>query len=322
MPGRRLITALALSLLVALPLPAFSNAFPTQPVRFIVPFPPGGSADALVRMLAQRMSAAWGQPVVVENKPGAGTVIGVDTVARSAPNGHTIGLVIPSFAVNPSITPQMPYDTLKDLAGVTQISTLPIALFATPGLPVNDIAELIAYGKKNPKSLSYGSAGTGSTSHLAGQMMNQMAGIDMVHVPYKGSSQMLPDLLSGQVMLAFDNMPTALAQVRAGKLRPLGVTSAERWADNPEIPTLAETLPTMVATSWQGVFAPAGTPEAVLDKLSASLQRILKSPDTIARFRELGTNASAMTRAEFGAFVKAETARWAEVVRRAGASAN
>jgi acetoacetyl-CoA synthetase len=182
--------ALALALLAS-PLAAVAQAFPTQTVRFIVPFPPGGSADALTRMLAQRMQAQWNQNVVVENKPGGGTVIGTDLVAKAPPDGHTIALVIPSFAVNPSIMPQLPYDTVKDLAGVTLISTLPIALYATPDLPVTNVAELIAHAKKNPKTLSYGSVGPGSTSHLAGLMLNQMAGIDLVHVPYKGSARQL-----------------------------------------------------------------------------------------------------------------------------------
>nr|WP_236582099.1 tripartite tricarboxylate transporter substrate-binding protein [Hydrogenophaga sp. BPS33] len=230
MLARRPILALALTLLAGA-MPAFANTFPTQPVRFIVPFPPGGSADALTRMLAQRMQAAWGQAVVVENKPG-GTVIGTDLVAKAAPDGHTIALVIPSLAVNPSIMAQLPYDTVKDLAGVTLISTLPIALFATPSLPVNNVAELVAYAKKNPKTLSYGSARLGSTSHLAGLMLNQLAGVDLVHVPYKGSAPAQQDLIGGRLTLLFDSFISQLPMVQAGRVKlvaPAGPRAAPRF---------------------------------------------------------------------------------------------
>ncbi|MGE0798843.1 MAG: tripartite tricarboxylate transporter substrate binding protein [Lautropia sp.] len=318
MPGRRLITALALSLLVALPLPAFSNAFPTQPVRFIVPFPPGGSADALVRMLAQRMSAAWGQPVVVENKPGAGTVIGVDTVARSAPNGHTIGLVIPSFAVNPSITPQMPYDTLKDLAGVTQISTLPIALFATPGLPVNDIAELIAYGKKNPKSLSYGSAGTGSTSHLAGQMMNQMAGIDMVHVPYKGSAPAQTDLIGGRLTLLFDSFVSQLPMLQSGRIKLLAAAGSQKLPGYPDVKAIGETVKGFDVSSYFGVIAPRATPPNVLEEIQRAIKSAMADPQMASWMSSQGMVAVGSTPKEFDAFIEADIRKWAAVVKSLG----
>lgn len=322
---RHMSTGFAASLafgITALPAQA-QTTYPIKPVTLVVPLSAGGVTDIVARYLAQKLSEEWKMSVVIENKLGAGGGVGAEYVAKAPADGYTLIVgTVSSHAINASLYKNLRYDNLRDFAPISIAAAGPNLLVVHPSLPVKSTAELIAYLKANPGKVSYGSTGVGTSTHVLAELFKMTTGTDMIHVPYKGSSQMMTDLLSGQVSLAFDNMPTALAQVRTGKLLPLGVTSAQRWADNPEIPTLSETLPAMVATSWQGVFAPAGTPDAVLDKWSESLQRILKSPDTIARFRELGTNATAMTRADFTAFVRSETERWADVVKRSGASAN
>ena len=314
---RRPILALALALLAGT-MPAFANAFPTQPVRFIVPFPPGGSADALTRMLAQRMQAAWNQTVVVENKPGGGTVIGTDLVAKAAPDGHTIALVIPSLAVNPSIMPQLPYDTVKDLAGVTLISTLPIALYATPSLPVNNVAELIAYAKKNPKTLSYGSAGLGSTSHLAGLMLNQMAGVDLVHVPYKGSAPAQQDLIGGRLTLLFDSFISQLPMVQAGRVKLVAPAGPQRLPGFPNAAPIGDTVKGFNVESYFGVIAPRATPPAVLAQIHQAIKKAMEDPVVSSWMATQGMVPAASTPAQFDAFIDADMKKWAAVVKSLG----
>lgn len=314
---RRPILALALALLAGTT-PAFANVFPTQPVRFIVPFPPGGSADALTRMLAQRMQAAWNQAVVVENKPGGGTVIGTDLLAKAAPDGHTIALVIPSLAVNPSIMPQLPYDTVKDLAGVTLISTLPIALYATPSLPVNNVAELIAYAKKNPKTLSYGSAGLGSTSHLAGLMLNQMAGVDLVHVPYKGSAPAQQDLIGGRLTLLFDSFISQLSMVQAGRVKLVAPSGPQRLPGFPNAAPIGDTVKGFNVESYFGVIAPRATPPAVLAQIHQAIKKAMEDPVVSSWMATQGMVPAASTPAQFDAFIDADIKKWAAVVKSLG----
>ena len=316
MLARRPILALALTLLAGA-MPAFANTFPTQPVRFIVPFPPGGSADALTRMLAQRMQAAWGQAVVVENKPG-GTVIGTDLVAKAAPDGHTIALVIPSLAVNPSIMAQLPYDTVKDLAGVTLISTLPIALFATPSLPVNNVAELVAYAKKNPKTLSYGSARLGSTSHLAGLMLNQLAGVDLVHVPYKGSAPAQQDLIGGRLTLLFDSFISQLPMVQAGRVKLVEPAGPRRLPGFPDAAPIGDTVKGFNVESYFGVIAPRATPPAVLAQIHQAIKKAMEDPAVSSWMATQGMVPAASTPAQFDAFIQADMKKWAAVVKSLG----
>ena len=316
MLARRPILALALTLLAGA-MPAFANTFPTQPVRFIVPFPPGGSADALTRMLAQRMQAAWGQAVVVENKPG-GTVIGTDLVAKAAPDGHTIALVIPSLAVNPSIMAQLPYDTVKDLAGVTLISTLPIALFATPSLPVNNVAELVAYAKKNPKTLSYGSARLGSTSHLAGLMLNQLAGVDLVHVPYKGSAPAQQDLIGGRLTLLFDSFISQLPMVQAGRVKLVAPAGPRRLPGFPDAAPIGDTVKGFNVECYFGVFAPRATPPAVLAQIHQAIKKAMEDPAVSSWMATQGMVPAASTPAQFDAFIQADMKKWAAVVKSLG----
>jgi tripartite-type tricarboxylate transporter receptor subunit TctC len=302
MLARRPILALALTLLAGA-MPAFANTFPTQPVRFIVPFPPGGSADALTRMLAQRMQAAWGQAVVV---------------AKAAPDGHTIALVIPSLAVNPSIMAQLPYDTVKDLAGVTLISTLPIALFATPSLPVNNVAELVAYAKKNPKTLSYGSARLGSTSHLAGLMLNQLAGVDLVHVPYKGSAPAQQDLIGGRLTLLFDSFISQLPMVQAGRVKLVAPAGPRRLPGFPDAAPIGDTVKGFNVESYFGVIAPRATPPAVLAQIHQAIKKAMEDPAVSSWMATQGMVPAASTPAQFDAFIQADMKKWAAVVKSLG----
>jgi tripartite-type tricarboxylate transporter receptor subunit TctC len=298
-------------------LPALASSWPTQPVHFIVPFPPGGSADALSRMLGERMQAEWKQPVIIENKPGAGTIIGTDAVAKST-DGHTFCLVIPSFVVNPSINSQMPYDTLKDLAGITQISTLPIALFAANNLPVKSVPELIAYAKAHPKSLSYGSAGTGSTSHLAGLLMNQLAGIDMVHVPYKGSAPAQADLVGGRLSVLFDSFVSQLPMVKAGRFKLIGAGTSQRLPGFPDVAPIGDTVKGFSVESYFGLVAPRRTPEPVLDQIQQTVKRALADSQIASWMSTQGMTAIGSTPKEFDAFLEKDMKKWAAVVKSLG----
>ena len=314
---RRSSLAAIASVLVATPLSLRASQWPSQTVRFIVPFPPGGSADGLSRLIAQRMQTDLGQTVIVENKPGAGTIIGADAVAKST-DGHTIGLVIPSFAVNPSIQAQMPYDTARDLAGVTQISTLPIALFATNQLPVNNVPELIAYAKQNPKTLTYGSAGTGSSSHLAGLMLNQMAGIDMVHVPYKGSAPAQTDLVGGRLHLLFDSFVSQLPMLEAGRLKLIAPGGSRRLPGYPGVAPIGDTVKGFEVESYFGVITSRGTSAAVRVRMQKSIAQAMADPQIAGWMSKQGMTAVGSTPAEFDAFIDADMKKWAAVVKSLG----
>jgi len=303
--------------------PFAQESWPRQPIRIVVPLSPGGVTDVVARYVGQKLSESLQVPVVVENRPGAGGAVAAEYVAKQPADGYTLIMgTVSSHAINASLYRNLRYDNQKDFEPISLAAVGPNLLVVHPSVPVKTVAELIKYLKEHPGKISYGSTGVGTSTHVLAELFKMRTGTDMVHVPYKGSGQMIPDLITGQVQLAFDNMPTALAQVRAGKLVPLGVTSAQRWVETPEIPTISETVPDFVATSWQGLFAPAGTPPAILDKLSTEVQRILKAPETIKRFQELGTNATGMPRAEFKTFVRDQTELWAEVVKKSGARAD
>jgi tripartite-type tricarboxylate transporter receptor subunit TctC len=304
----------------ALMAPSFSvraGLWPSQTVRFIVPFPPGGSADGLSRLIAQRMQKDLGQTVIVDNRPGAGTIIGAEAVARST-DGHTIGLVIPSYAVNPSIHAQLPYDTTRDLAGVTQISTLPIALFATNELPANNVPELIAYAKKNPKTLTYGSAGVGSSSHLAGLMLNQMAGIEMVHVPYKGSAPAQTDLVGGRLHLLFDSFVSQLPMLEAKRLKLIAPGGRRRLPGYPEVAPIGDTVKGFEVESYFGVIAPRSLPAAVRAQMQKSITQAMADPQIAGWMSKQGLIAVGSTPAKFDAFIDADMKKWAAVVKSLG----
>jgi len=296
---------------------AAAQGYPSKPVRFIVNFPPGGSVDLIARLIAPRMSEQLGQPVVVENRAGAGGMIGVDAVAKSAPDGHTIGLATAgALTSNVHLYPTMPYDPEKDLAPVSMLALIPFFLVAHPSQPAT-LKELIEKAKVTP--LSYGFGGNGSTMHLAGELFNMMAGVKLQGVPYKGSGPVSADVLGGQVPLGVVDVPSALASVHAGKMRALAVTSKRRIAAAPEVPTFEEAgLPGYEAVGWFGVVAPAATPPEVVHRLNGEIRAALAIPEVRERAIAAGTEPFADSPQEFAALIREETKKWAEVIKAAG----
>jgi tripartite-type tricarboxylate transporter receptor subunit TctC len=302
--------------------PAVAQEFPKGPVRLIVPFPPGGPTDTIARLMSQKLQASWSQPVVIEYKPGAGTVIGTDIVAKSAPDGHTIGVVVSSYTINPALLRSMPYDTLKDLSGVTHLTSFPLGLVAHPGVPFDDIKGLVEYAKRNPGKLSFATPGTGGTAHLAGEILNDAAGIDLVHVPYKGSAPAQTDVLGGRVALMFDPLFSALPFVRAGKMKVIAVTTGRRVAGFEQYPTVAETFPGFDVSALLGFVVPSGTPRAIVRKIYADSAKAVNLPDVRSRIVELGNEVIGSTPEEFDAFVAAEIRKWAKVISEKGIRAD
>jgi tripartite-type tricarboxylate transporter receptor subunit TctC len=302
--------------------PAVAQEFPKGPVRLIVPFPPGGPTDTIARLMSQKLQASWSQPVVIEYKPGAGTVIGTDIVAKSAPDGHTIGVVVSSYTINPALLRSMPYDTLKDLSGVTHLTSFPLGLVAHPGVPFDDIKGLVEYAKRNPGKLSFATPGTGGTAHLAGEILNDAAGIDLVHVPYKGSAPAQTDVLGGRVALMFDPLFSALPFVRAGKMKVIAVTTGRRVAGFEQYPTVAETFPGFDVSALLGFVVPSATPRAIVRKIYADSAKAVNLPDVRSRIVELGNEVIGSTPEEFDAFVAAEIRKWAKVISEKGIRAD
>ncbi|MCC6209910.1 MAG: tripartite tricarboxylate transporter substrate binding protein [Burkholderiales bacterium] len=312
----RLAGLAVLSLAVALP--AAAQGYPKGPVKWIVPFPPGGPTDVVGRIVAQQLQEAWGQPVVVENKPGAGTMIGTDAVAKSAPDGQTIGMVITAYMINPSLNAAtIPYDTLKDLAQVTQLVRQHLVLVANPSTPFGTAKDLIAYARANPGKLTYASPGTGTSAHLAGELLCKEAGIEMRHIPYKGSGPALADLVAGRVDLMFDVYHSARGQVEQGKLKIIALTSETQPANIKGLPLLADTVRGFNVTSLFGLVVRAGTPKAVVDRIQADTARILQKPDVKARLEGMGLEVVGSTPEQFEAFVRAEMAKWARLIKEA-----
>ena len=300
--------------------PAKAQDYPTKPIRLVVPFAAGGATDVLARLVGERLTASLGQQVVVDNRPGAGGNIGSDLVARAEPDGYTILMgAVGTHAINPSLYPKMPYDPVKDFAPVTLVASVPNVLVVNPEVPANSVQELIDLAKAKPGELNFASSGNGTSIHLSGELFKAMTGTDIVHVPYKGSGPAVTDLLGGQVQMMFDNMPSSLPHVKAGKLRALGVTSAKRSPALPEVPTIAEAgVPGYDATSWFGILAPAGTPEPVVTRLQGAIVQALGEPEMRQRMADLGAEPVGDTPAEFGQFIAAEIAKWAKVVNDAG----
>jgi tripartite-type tricarboxylate transporter receptor subunit TctC len=309
--------------LVASTAPASVNAqsYPSRVVRLVVPFPPGGPLDISGRLLAQKLSEAWGQSVVVENRPGAGGNIGADLVAKSAPDGYTIVMgALSTHAVNPSLYPKMPYDAVKDFAPITLLATTPNVLVVNPSLPVNSVKDLIAYAKANPGKLSFGSGSNGSAGHLAGELFKVDTGTDIVHIPYKGGAPATQALLAGDVQFMFDNLANATPQIKAGKLKALAVTTADRSKLAPDLPTMAEAgVAGFDISTWFGLLAPAGTPKDVVAKWNADVTRILNSPEMRERLTLLGAEAAPTTPEQFAAFIQRELAKYARIVKASGA---
>ena len=302
-----------------LPVTASAQNFPVRPVHLIVPNAPGGAIDILARTLSVHLQPFWGQPVVVEYKPGAGTVLGTDYVAKSAPDGYTLGMVITGHVINPSLRASMPFDAVKDLSGVTLLGIAHILISATSSFEAGNIAELIALAKKQPGKLSYASPGSGSSMHLAGELLKTMAGIDLQHVPYKGSGPAYPDVIAGRVPLLIDPLFSSMSYIKSGRLKPIAVTNPARASIAPEIPTIAETVPGFSVQSIFGIVVPGQTPRELVRKISADVVTVLRSPDMKARMAELGMETVGNTPEQFDAYIRVEIEKWAKVVKASGA---
>jgi tripartite-type tricarboxylate transporter receptor subunit TctC len=300
---------------------AHAQSYPNKSIRLIVPFPPGGPADILSRAIGQKLTDSWGQQVVVDNRAGAGGTIGSDLAAKGAPDGYTLLMgFVGTHAINPSLYSSLPYDNIKSFEPVSLVATATIILVLHPSLPAKSVKDLIAVAKSKPGELTFGSPGNGTPQHLAGELFNTMAGVKMTHVPFKGAVPAINDLLGGRISLIFSSAPPALPHVAVGKLRALAVTSGKRSSVSPDLPTVAESgLPGFEVINWYGVLAPARTPKSIVDKLNAEIAKIMKMPDVKERLSPVGIEALGSTPAQFTAFIKEETAKWAKVVKFSGA---
>ncbi|MDQ5849408.1 MAG: tripartite tricarboxylate transporter substrate binding protein [Pseudomonadota bacterium] len=308
------------ALLLACTLPAAAQPYPAKPVRIICAFPVGGIADLYARIIGGRLGDAWGQPIVVENRTGAGGTIAAEAVAKSPPDGYTLVMgSVGTHAVNVSLFSKLPYDPVKDFAAIALVLEAEGLLVVHPTVPAQNIADLINLAKAKPGSLSFASAGMGTASHLAGELFKSMAKVEMTHVPYKGNVPAITDLLAGQTALLFATMPTVLPHAKAGKLRALATIGSSRAAATPELPTVGEALPGFEVNNWIGLFAPAGTPREIVQRWNAEVTRIMQSPDIQARLPNEGARFSPHTPEQFSAFVKAEIEKWAPVVKASGA---
>lgn len=294
-----------------------AQTFPTKPVHLIVPNAPGGAIDIMARLFEQQFRTIWSQPVVVEYKPGAGTALGTEYVGRSAPDGHTIGLVVTSHVINPSIR-KLPFDTVKDFSGVTMTAVSEILISATPSLEANTVAELIALAKKRPGVLNYASPGSGSSMHFAGELLKLEAGIDILHVPFKGSGPAYPEVMAGRIQLLIDPLFSSQPYINGGKLKPIAITGPKRASSSPAIPTVAETIPGFSVMSIFGVVVPSATPREVVRKLNADFVKVLQMPEVRKRMAELALEPVGNTPEQFDALIRSEIAKWAKVVKAAG----
>jgi len=302
---------------------ALAQPYPSKPVRIIVNFPAGGVADVYARIIGAKVQEAWGQPVVIENRTGAGGNIGAEAVAKSAPDGYTLNMTaIGPHAINVSLFSKMPFDPVKDFTPVAHVLEAEGLLVVHPSVPIHSVSELVAYARSNPGKLTFASAGMGTASHLAGELFKTMAKVDMTHVPYKGNVPAITDLLAGQTSLLFATMPTVLPHAKAGKLRALATIGASRAAATPELPTIGESLRGFEVSNWIALFAPAGTPPEIVKRWNAEVQRIMQSPEIQARLPNEGARFIPMTPEQFGAFQKSEIAKWAPVVKASGARAD
>ena len=296
-------------------------AYPSKPIRFVVPAAAGGPTEIVTRLIAERMSQSMGVSVIVEAKPGAGGNIGADAVAKAAPDGYTILMgTMGTNAINQTLYKSMPFEPLKDFAAVTQAVSYPLVVVVNPSLPIHNVAELIAYAKKHPGQLNRASGGSGTSMHMSGELFNQMAGIKVQHIPYKGSLPALTDVIGGQADLAFDSLVIAQPLIKAGKLRAIAVTGPQRSPAAPDVPTVAETLPGYSMTSWIGVFAPAGTPRPIVDRLQREIAHALADPRVKEQLQSQAAEPVASTPDEFARFTAEETEKWAPVVKASGAS--
>lgn len=321
---KRLFAAFAGAMVLVIAVPAAAQNYPAKPLRLIAPYPPGGTSDIIARLLGQKLTDAWGQQVVVDNRAGANGGIGSELAAKSPADGYTmlVGNMTP-IAANPSLYRKLGYDSLRDFSGVSLVAAGPNVLVINPALPVKSVKELIAYAKARPGSLNFGSGGAGSPAHLAGELFKTLTGVSMTHVPYKGTVLSITDLIAGQVQLVFSDAPIALPHVKSGKLRALAVTGAKRTPLMPEFPTVAEAgVPGFELDNWWGILVPARTPKHLIDRINTELVRIVQTGDVKARFANLGVEAIHSTPAEFDAYIKSEYKKLAKVIKDAGVRAD
>jgi len=317
MPFRRVLAGIAIAFVCTGG--ALAQGWPNRPIRMVVPYTPGGYTDLMARLVGQKISEALGQPVIFENRPGANAIIGTDVVAKAAPDGYTFGTVIAAHAVNATLNPKLPYDTLKDFSYVSLMSVAPLIMIAHPALPANNMKELIALARAKPGELNFASSGTGAAAHLTMEMFKSRAGIDMVHVPYKGTAGALQDTVGGRINVMFDVVGPLLPQVRAGNVKALVVTAKERIPVAAEVPTMAEQgVPDFISGTWAGIVAPAGTPKEIVDRIAAESKKALADPAMKDKLAEQGIVPVGSTAAEFQAFVGEEVVRWAKVIKDAG----
>jgi tripartite-type tricarboxylate transporter receptor subunit TctC len=319
--NRRRLLAAATAGIAATAAPAWANTpWPSKPIRIVVPYTAGGFTDQMARLLQVGLQQALGQPIVIDNKPGANSIIGVDAVAKAAPDGHTFAVVIAAYAANTTLYPKLPYDPKKDLVGVSLMGVSPLVAAVATNAPYKTMAELVAYGRANPGKLSYASSGAGSAAHLTSELMRLVTKVDMVHVPYKGASPALADLMGGQIPLFLDPPPNLIQPAKAGKIRLIGVASDKRVPALPDVPTFAEQgYPGIVGSTWAAMLAPAGVPREIVQRMSTEVARIIRSAEVSRRLEQsMGTFAEGSTPQECDAFITAETAKWAKVIREAG----
>ncbi|VCU71728.1 Tripartite tricarboxylate transporter family receptor [Pigmentiphaga humi] len=313
-------SALALALAAIAPAVHAQSAadYPSRPIRIIVPYTPGAINDVLARRIAQKLSESLKQTVVVENKPGGGTVIGTEYVARAEPDGYTLLQTAASHSINPSLVAKLPYDSIKSFSFISLVGTSPYVMIATPNLPANTIPELVALAKAKPGTISYASTGNGGSAHLMGEMLKDMAKIDLMHVPYKGLAQGLNDLSSGQVQLSFSTYTGAMAFLKPGRVKALAVTGQKRMDVLPDVPAIAETYPGYDASGWWGYVAPAGTPQPIVDKLNRELNKVVQAPEFREQFKSEGVQMLGTTPDEFRAHVEREMDTWGKLVKKVG----
>jgi tripartite-type tricarboxylate transporter receptor subunit TctC len=297
--------------------------YPSKPLRLILPFPPGGGTDILGRLLAERLAANLGQPVVTENRGGAGGNVGAEAAARSAPDGYTLVLVAPSLAISPTLYSKLNYDPVKDFAPIALVASVPNVMITHPSVPANNLQEFIALAKSKPGGMNFGSGGSGTSNHLAGELLNLTAGIKLVHVPYKGVNLAMNGVLAGEVHLAFIGIPVPAPHIKAGRLRALAVLARERSPILPDVPTAAEAgLGNFDVTTWYGILAPAGTPRPIVLRLNAELVKVMRDAEMKERLATMATDPLTSTPEEFGAYIQAEIAKWGDVIRKAGLRAD
>jgi len=312
------ISAIALTALATTAFSQDATNYPSRPIRVIVPFAPGGGLDISTRLIAQKLTEKWGQNIVVDSRPGAATIVGTEIASKAAPDGYTLLMITTTFAINPGLYPKLPYDPVKDFTPVTQLNSQPNVVVVTPSFPGKSVKDLMALAKAKPGELTFATPGAGSAPHLSAEMFQRAAGVSMIHVPYKGIPPAVTDVIGGRVTMLFTTTISAAPHIKAGKLRALAITSAKRQSSMPDVPTIGETLPGYRAEAFQGMVAPAGVPQAIVNKVSAEVARIVRLPDVSQRFELDGAEPVGSTPKEFAAFLKAEMQKWNKVIRDAG----